>query len=151
VNEEALISWAALQAVFYAIPLFLFINFLTALISASGEIKKRGFWCVNKFIFHEPLHIYTTEFSPKDNGTNCTFKVKDVEPNCFVQFKLEHEGGIGVASIGPPIQLSQQLEAARSIKYGSRISSKQTASVWFQCPANSNPTIIRIYVISWEL
>lgn len=148
-TEEALGSWAAFMALVYTFPFFLLINFVTSLFAAGDQIKKTGAWFGRRFVFHERLHVYTTEFGPEDHGTQRMLEIKSAELHSFVQFHLEHDGGLGVASIGPPEMVLHGFGVSRAVRYGVRIDSKRMAAVSFQCPKESDPTIVRIYVISW--
>ena len=76
--------------------------------------------------------------------------MKDAEPNTFVNFVLEHHGGLGIAGIGH-IQLPiHGMGLTRETRYGSRLGPKREATLFFQIPENSDLTIVRVYAVSWE-
>jgi hypothetical protein len=72
-EEEALLAWAALQALLYALPAFLLWNLLNAILSATTEIARSGKWINGRFIFHKPQHVFTTQFGPDDDQTSLPF------------------------------------------------------------------------------
>lgn len=149
VTEEVLVSWAAFQALVYTFPFFLLANLVTSMIAAGDQIKQHGTWFGKRFVFHEPLHVYTTEFGSDDDKTHRSFEIDSAEPNSFVQFHLEHYGGQGIASIGPPGMPLHGFGTAREVLYGSRINSRRAAALSFRSPKGSDPTIVRVYVVSW--
>lgn len=149
VKEEALLQWAALQALIYALPVFIVWNLIIALFGANKKIAEKGQWINNRFVYHTPLHIYTTQFGPSDDGKEQTIKVTDAEPNTFVQFRLDHYGGRGVAGINGYGLLLHQIGISRNTNFGARIGKKREITVVFKCPENSDDTTVRIYVESW--
>lgn len=148
-TDEALISWAAFQALVYTFPLFILVNLVTSIFGTSDEIRKRGTWFGRRFVFHEPLRVYTTEFGPSDDNTTRRFQIDSAEPNSFVEFHLEHYGRLGVASVGPPGMPLHGFGVTRETRFGSRIDATRSTSLYFNCPKDSDPTIVRVYVISW--
>ena len=106
-SEEVFLSWAALQALVYAIPVFVIFNVIAAALQTKREIAKLGTWHGPRFVYHMPHYIYTAQFGPAEHEQTTRFKVEDAEPNTFVAFHLEHYGGLGATSIsdGPALPL----------------------------------------------
>ncbi len=150
VSEEALVSWAAMQALLYALPFFVVINIFTAFFSSGREIRDKGKWFEGRFVYHSPQHVFTTQVAPADDGLSLPFKVKDAEPNTFVQFKIEYDRGLAVAAIGSFIQPVHAMGASRKTAYGARIDAQRKTALSIKIPENSDTTIIRVYAISWE-
>lgn len=149
-HEEALVSWAAIRALWYAFPFFLIVNIFTAIFSSSREVQEKGQWFGSRFVYHSPQHVFTTLVTPSDDDQSIPFMVKDAEPNTLVQFNLEYDRGLAVAAIGPFVQAIHSMGVSRETTYGARIDAKRKTTLSIKIPENSDATIVRVYAISWE-
>lgn len=149
-----------LLALTMTMPIWIVFNIIAAAIKVPIEERKKGRWFGNRFVYHSPLKALTTLVSPEDDWTSTVFKVDDAEPEAFVQFKIEYEGGIAAARITPVGLLqdaqawnmnTDQIQSMRDIKYGAKLNKRREAQLDVYCPKNSDATIMRIRVLSWQI
>lgn len=131
----------------YAIFSLIFAPFV-----AHKKEKEKGSYFGKRFVYHLPMYIYTTVVSPNDNGNIIKVLVKDAEPNTFVLFKIEYDKGMAAVSVGGKLYAynSSSVETIRKIEHGARLNSEREASFFINCPENSDSTIIRFYILSWD-
>lgn len=105
----------------------------------------------NRFIYDAPQLIYTLSVGPEDDGRTYRVRVDHAEPNAFVKFKIEYDGGIATAAIVP--HEKQQVvwrHITRKTQYGVRLNDKKTTVLVVHAPPNTDLTIIRLSVLWWE-
>ena len=92
VSNEIINSWAALQALLYAFPLFILWNVISAAFSVAQEEKKQGQWFGTAFVYHEPLLIAKYRVTDADIGHLHSFKVTPAEKGGSVELQVEISG-----------------------------------------------------------
>lgn len=138
---------------FWAFIVFLLWCSIAAASKVSKEEKQKGQLNKNKFVYHTPLHVLTREVSPKDNGKKFKFKCKDVEPNSFVEFKVESENsneflikvGIGGEKQDIPVICHP------TCKLGVRIGEDKSLCLVTELFPETESSIIRVTVLSWKI
>lgn len=152
VTEEALLTWVSARALWYALPVFLLWNLIAAIFGAKKAIANKGQWIGSRFVFVTPVLVCTSVFDPKDDGKHIQLTVNDAEPNTIVSFKMEYDGGTGVAAIGVHFDLPiHGFGVQRPKTYKARIDNKRRSELRIKIPKDSDQTIVRVYAISWEV
>ncbi|VEG92081.1 hypothetical protein [Legionella spiritensis] len=121
-------------------------------IAYKKEIEKGNFFG-NRFVYHEPCHIYTTIIKPEDHDQTITFVVKDAEPNSLVCFDFQYRGGLGYVSViglSEYVKNSTHAATLRSPKLTLRIDKQRKATLKCFTAPDSKDTQLRIYMLSWE-
>lgn len=115
-----------------------------------------GQWRGERFIYHERQRVFTTEWSPADNGSCVEFTFFKGEPGTLVDYEIEVGGRsdlIQCAVIGAfwmePIQEMVgkfELERRGRVILGRK---RQLRLICNSAP-NSLPSIVTVYVVAWE-
>lgn len=132
---------------------YLLIGLISSPYIAYKKEKVKGSFFRKRFVYHEPCHIYTTIIKPEDHGQTITFMVKEAEPNSLVCFDFQYRGGLGYVSvIGSSEYVKNSTHAAslRSLQLTLRIDKKRKATLRCFTAPNSDDTLLRIYMLSWE-
>ena len=91
-SDEAFISWAAAQALIYAMPMFLIVNAVTAVFRVMREEKEEGQWFGTAFIYNDPPLLLKTRVTDANNGKLVPFKVAQAEKGGSVELQIEISG-----------------------------------------------------------
>ena len=91
-SDEAFISWAAAQALIYAVPMFLIVNAITAVFRVIREEKEEGQWFGTAFIYNDPPLLLKARVTDADNGKLVPFKVAQAEKGGSVELQIEISG-----------------------------------------------------------
>lgn len=153
VGEELTVWWAGKMALIWAIPAWLILNAAVAPFRVWKEETEKGRWYGNRFVYHVPRNVFTRLVKPIDHGKTIDFKVMDAEPNTHVQFELEYSRGLAKALIGRPGDRAGDNwdRISRDTQCDVRVDDNQMAGLIVHCPGNSDPTTIRVKMISWEV
>jgi hypothetical protein len=140
-------------ALLLTLPIWFVLNLLLAPFRVWKEERDRGRWFGHRFVYHSPQPVFTTLVAPSDNGNSIRFTVEDAEPNAFVQFKIIYDGGLAKVRIESPLAriLGDWDAVSRRTQYGARIDSRRTAILSALCPENSDPTIVRVQMLTWKV
>ncbi|MFO2767885.1 hypothetical protein SCX93_14715 [Legionella pneumophila serogroup 1] len=133
--------------------IYLVIGLFCAPFIAYKKEKEKGSFFGKRFVYHNPYHIYTTIIKPEDHDQTINFIVKDAEPNSLVCFEFKYRGGLGYVSvIGSSEYVKNSTEVAnlRSQKFTLRIDKKRKATLRCFTAPNSDDTLLRISMLSWE-
>lgn len=152
-GEELTIWWAGKMAIIWAIPAWIALNVILSPFRVWNEQRKLGRWYGPKFIYNTPEPVWTLQIGPEDDDKVLSFKVRDAEPNTHVKFRVQYDGGIGKVQIGlakSKLQINWDV-ISRETTYGVLINKRREAALIAHCPANSDPTIVRIQMLSWEV
>lgn len=148
---EELATWTiAVLAVVATVPIWIGINILRVPALISKEERENGEWFGPRFVYRAPRLVHAVQVGPRDNERFLPFHIDDAEPDSFVQLKLEHDGGLAVAGAGLIKQPVHGHGVIRETRYGVRLSG-QSSRLYVECPENSDPTVVRVYMLSWEL
>ena len=140
----AMVCWAVIQA-----------------IVAPGRILKTeksiGTWQGNRFVFNEAQRVFTTEWSPADNGTWETISIPDIESDALVDYQIEVDGAasrlnclvIGAYYFSPVQEIIQSTRFALN----GRVRLKKDHSIALHCYSRPDtiPAIVRVYILAWEI
>ncbi len=140
-------------AVFLTVPIWFALNMILALFRVGKEESERGQWFDRRFVYHLPQLVFTTLIEPSDNGKFVGFTIDDAEPNALVKFKIRYDGGISKAQMvsSPKSFLLEWDFIRRDTQYGARIDKDRAATIIFYCPENSDPTIVSVSMLYWEI
>ena len=140
----AMVVWALIQAV--ATPF-----------RAKTVERQQGRWIGNRFIYNEPKHVFTTEWTPAKNGQHETFEVPDAAPFAVVDYRIEIDGPadhlrcmvVGSYYFSP---LKDILTLWEPALHG-RVMLKKRRKLDLHCYAHPQtlPAIIRVYILAWEI
>ena len=135
------------------VPIWVVLNLVLAPFRVCKEEREKGKWHGRRFVYHSPHQVFTTLVGPSDHGKYINFMVEDAEPNTFVQFKIVYDGGLAKVRIQSPMdRLPANWEGiGRNTQYGAKIDKNRMAGFDVHCPENSDSTIVRIQMLSWEV
>ncbi len=114
--------------------------------------KQSGVWSGGRFLYNVPKHLLTIQANPSDNFKVVRIRVNDAEPNSYVQFKMEYDGGKGFAILTQHENNAKYLLnfTSRKSQYGVRLNENKETKMVIRMPKNSDDTIIRVYALWWE-
>lgn len=115
--------------------------------------SEKGKWLENKFIYHEPFHVFIHEVTPKDNGKRFTFKCKDAEPESFVQFKIESENsGDNLIKIGLGTDKQEIVPFYYpTTKFGLKLGKNKKICLVTELLPETDNSIIRVLMLWWRI
>lgn len=108
-----------------------------------------GQWFQNRFVFDSLIPVFTTLVRPEDDGKFIEYKIPDVQRGATVGIQIECYGGLAKVThmLAHPIS-----EFAQRTVQGSFLLSKSgKTKLAIYCPKNSDPTIVRVYMVYWEV
>lgn len=121
------------------------------LFSEPFKLWKNGVWLGERFIFSNPVRVFTGEWLPSDNGSLKTFRYSGVPPNSFVEFQVVFTGGDG--RIWGTLVLHQALKDDTT-RYSGRGNIRTTSrqKFWLQCYSlpDTSPVIVHVDLIGWQ-
>ena len=91
-SDEAFLSWAAAQALIYAVPVFLIVNAVTAVFRVMREEKEEGQWFGTSFNYNDPPLLLKARVTDADNDKLVPFKVAQAEKGGSVELQIEISG-----------------------------------------------------------
>jgi hypothetical protein len=152
-SEELTNTVRALQALLYALPLFLCLNGLVAIFKATRELKRLGQWADNRFVFHQRRHLMTAVVTAEDNGKLLPFKVVDLPKKASVDLIVEVEKGfddrnVRVQFIGSkehPVTWDEY-ERHNMLAF---VPEDETFYVTTLKQTSSNASTIKVFLMSW--
>lgn len=108
-----------------------------------------GKWFQNRFIFDTPIPVFTTLVRPEDDGKYIEYKIPDVQSGATVGIQIECYGGIAKVThmLVQPISTFAQ----RSVQGSFLLSKGGKSKLAVHCPENSDPTIVRVYMVYWQV
>ncbi|HKA77112.1 MAG TPA: hypothetical protein VKD19_08405 [Pseudolabrys sp.] len=140
----AMVCWTAIQA-------------FLAPMRIQKEEKSIGTWQGNRFVFNEARRVFTTEWSPADNGTYQTIVIPDVESDALVDYRIDIDGPASRLNclILGAYYFSPVQEIVRSTRFApsGRVRLKKDHSVTLHCFSKPDtvPAIVRVYILAWEV
>lgn len=148
-------SSAAILTMLSCIPLFIVWNAIVAIGQAHEEIRKRGRWHGNHFVFLERQLIFTIQVSSADNNRAMTVPLPYASP--LGSLKLEvHVEGIEQSGIksqlfpdSPGARLGSWDLAQTSFIARLAVPESRTAMLAVECET-ANQSIIQIFAHSWS-
>lgn len=136
-------------AIVLTIPIWFVINLILSPFRMLKEEKDLGAWIGDQFIFHEKKLIKTLAIQPFDNETEITVKIPDIPKKTIVRYKIEYHGGL--AKVQHSIFMAINFDVIQRDKQSGGFLYKTDPKFLIHCPQNSDQTIARIYLISWEV
>lgn len=144
--------WRGILIIAVCLLIFLFGQVFIAWREVKREDELNGQWVQGKYLYHEPKHVLTKEVTPQDDKQAFRFSVDAAEPDSFVQFYIEHHGGLAQGYIISPY--SAQVYgwgcARRNPQFSAKINKDREAILVASVPSKSVPTVIRVSMLSWE-
>jgi hypothetical protein len=153
---DALISLMdALEAGGYSLVAFFALNMLFSVFRVRKSERDEGQWTGTRFVYHEPVRLFTALVDERDNGVVRRFDVVGPEDDAFVSYVIETDRSDRRAKVelawpsghrpmetGVPMNLP---------KGGFRLpTSRQMALLTHVEPA-STVTTVRVYMTHWEV
>ena len=121
------------------------------------EERRCGKWHGDRFVYTQPQHLLTKEWTPVDNGNLEYFDVPDVPPDALVSYKIEIEGSaervncvlLGAYYFSP---VAQMFENARFAQHG-KVRLRKDGNLLLHCLVlpNTVPAVIRVSMLAWEI
>ena len=156
-SDEALISWAAAQALFYAVPLFFIVNAVTAVFQVMQEEKKEGQWFASSFIYNDPPLLLKVLVTDADNGKVMPFKVAQAETDGSVELQIEISGfeKQRIKTIVLPEDLQHAIEPlwdtpSRGATFSMARVPKNKTFCLATHSETSNTSIVAVRLVSWK-
>jgi len=141
------------EALAYALPIFILLNAVVAAFKATREQDRLGVWTGNRYSFHSPQHISTTVVTDADNGKLNPFKIEGLPTGSSVELIVQVEKGfddrnIRVQFIGRKDQpiFWDEYERHTMLAF---LPSDQTFYTTTLKPTPSNPSTIKVFLMSW--
>lgn len=140
-----------------AFPVWILVSAAFAPFRAISAERSLGHWRANRFVFHEPRHAATIEWSPDDNGKALTFEFRDAEAGALLDYKIEVDGAasrINCIVFGANFfrPADEVLKHIRFATHG-RVVLKKNRTLQLLCysePSTLRSTI-RVYILGWEV
>jgi len=88
-------TFSMLEALFWAVPLYLVWCAVFAIFRVQKEEKENGQWAENRFLYHFPQHIKTFQFDQKDNDKCVRINVRGDRQTLSVLSRLIIKTGWG--------------------------------------------------------
>jgi hypothetical protein len=140
----------------------LIVIILTAPIRAVRNERLRGVWIGKQFMYHIPQHAFTGLWTPADNGQGRRFTFDDVEPNSFVRYRIDVDGGgdrvetsLNFKPWTLPIFSGAQGNAVRQRWTGRTANTstnrKREFILYAESLPDTVPTTIRVFILSFEV
>lgn len=153
-ERELLLWWAAKLAVLLTIPLFVLVNTLLAPFRVWKEERDKGRWFDSRFVYHQPQTIFTILVSPADNDRVFNFTANDAEPNSLVYWKVEIDGAAKRTKAMVVIHPNQDI-GNWDIYHGHtgsvRVAKDRAMYLRIHCLPETDATIVRVQILSWEM
>ncbi len=145
----------AILSFIITIPVWLVLSAILSPFRTYQEMKNDGRWFNNKFVYHQPRHIFTYVVTPADHGKSISFSIDDAEPNTTVLLHAKVDGGLARIRITPQNLIINDdgiSDYGIGFKGGVMIGRDKKAKIDISCPQDySDHGIIRVYMDSWEL
>jgi len=156
-TDEARVIFSAALAAISALPVWALINLILAPFRTAAEERKLGSWHGNRFVYHTPRSVLTTEWSPANNGTYREFLVPDIPEGAVIDYKIE--------ITGPPTKINcvvfgayymrpveQVLKEMRFASHGRVVlQKKRRLQLLCHSDPSSIPTIVNVAILAWEM
>jgi len=148
-------SGAAILTMLSCIPLFIVWNAIVAIGQAQVEIRKRGRWNGDKFVFHERQSIFTIQVSSADNNRAIPVRLPYAPPLGTLNLEVLVEG---IERRRIKSQLIPDFVTARLMPWelaqtsfivALAVPESRTATLAVECET-ANQSIIRIFAHSWS-
>jgi hypothetical protein len=148
-------SGAAALTILSCIPLFIVWNAIVAIGQAHEEIRKRGRWNGNSFVFHERQSIFTIQVSSADNNRAITVPLPYAPPRGSLKIEVLVEGN---ERSRIKSQLIPDFAAARLVPWecaqtsfiaALAVPESRTATLAVECETE-NQSIVQIFAHSWS-
>ena len=120
-----------------------------------------GKWSGNRFVFHEPKHVETFFIKSEKENHHFDFKIVDAKPNSIVHTEIKIDNKRVKAIMRPcynyiavdEFRLLKQIadDPANNPICSPRINDKKMARLFVYIKPETDPTIIKIYLTSWEI
>jgi hypothetical protein len=157
IDKSEMLTIGALAAI-AALPIWAAIHaFIIAPARVIASERLLGTWHGDRFIYHKPVQVFTTQWSPSDNGRPKEFKISDVEPGAVVDYKIEIDGPanrlncivLGAYMFSP---LDGILPLARFALEG-RVKLGKGRRLTLLCHSlpNTVPAIVRVSILGWAV
>jgi hypothetical protein len=119
--------------------------------------KLKGTWAGERFVYREPLLVFTTEWLPTDNGNYPYFDFNDAYPGALLDYKIEVDGPterINCIVVGAyffrPVE--RVLQLARFALHGSvRLQKDRKLALACHSLPETVQAIVRVYILAWEM
>jgi hypothetical protein len=152
-TEELTNTMRALQALVYALPLFLCLNAVVAIFKAAKEQRRLGQWADNRFVYHQRRHLMTAVVTAEDNGRLLPFKVTGLPKNASVDLIVEIEKGFDDRNVRVQIVGSKdhpvvwdQYERRNMLAF---VPEDETFYVTTLKHSPSNDSTVKVFLMSW--
>lgn len=152
--REGLINWRrTTEALAYALPIFVLLNAVIAILKATQEQDRLGLWTGNRFSFHSPQHISTVVVTDADNGKLNQFKIEGLPLGASVELIVQVEKGfddrnVRVRFLGRKDQpiVWDEYERHTMLAFLPEDQTFYTATLK---PTPSNASTIKVFLMSW--
>ena len=148
-------SGAAILTMLYCIPLFIIRNAIVAIGQANLEIRRRGRWNGNRFVFHKRQSIFTVQVSSADNNRAIAVRLPYAPPLGSLELEVLVEGierrriKSQLIPDFPTARLMPWELAQTSFITHITVPESRTATLAVECET-VNQSIIRIFAHSWS-
>jgi hypothetical protein len=131
------------------------VNGIAALFKVFKDEKEKGQWSGIKFVLNEPIHVTTKVVTADDNGKLIPFKVKGLHRGASVELLLRIEPEYDAKNVRAQFAISEDIPAIwdsyeRHHMMGF-LPHDETLFLATRKQVASNPSTIRVYLISWGL
>jgi len=141
------IAWA----VFFIITGWLVVSMVSAFVRVRKADKDAGQWIGSKFLFHQPINVFTTQVGPENHEEVIWFPVIVAEPKTLITGRVETDGGLAQTSVVSPYGYLKNGVLGSGEKFNVRINEKREAGLQVFCPnTQSDPTRVEVSIFSWE-
>ena len=148
------------EAIIYAIPLYLLWCASAALINVRSEELKKGQWFGGHFVYHSPLLVKTVRVTSENNEEVFPVKMNEVEPGGYVFIETSIEGFekrrakcqvfMGQHRNTPVGPLPWNIVSYGSTHYSMYIEKDKTLFLATNCET-TNWSIVRAYLTSFSV
>ncbi|HSI94813.1 MAG: hypothetical protein ACAH09_09440 [Methylophilaceae bacterium] len=144
----------ALNAFLYSLPIFIIVNSICSIFKTIKHQERLGIWVGNRFVFHEPIHLKTLLVTSDNNDTPISFTVSEFptrEASVDLIAKIENgfdDRNVRVQFLGRADQpiIWDQYERHNILAF---VPENNTFYIATNKPLPSNPTTVKIYLMSW--
>ena len=114
-----------------------------------------GQWHDNRFVYHQPLLVFTAVVTEADNNKPKVFEVNGPEPESFVDFRVV------IDALHGRVQAILDFPKGRTpfnwagwhagIRQGFRLPKNRLMTLRTNTVKDTDPTVVRVYVASWQI
>lgn len=135
--------------------MFFLLNLVFAAFRVRRQEHDQGNWFGTRFIYHEPVRLFTALVDERDNGKVLKFPLADAEDGTLVSYVIEtdrSDNRIRVELAWPRGQRAIDFGVPMNLPRGSfRLPKSREMSLLTHVEPQSTVTTVRVFMTGWEV